>query len=123
MNPDAAVVFDKAMFPKAIHKEAHARPGSADHIGQGFLRDMWNQCFLFPRLAEFGYQQKNPRQTLFAGVEKLIDKIGLGAHTAGQQESHEQIGEGMLLVYRADHLLPLYLERRTSGDSRRSRQA
>jgi hypothetical protein len=33
VNPDATVVFDEAMLSKTVHKEAHARPGSADHMG------------------------------------------------------------------------------------------
>jgi hypothetical protein len=37
-------------------------------------------------LAKFRHQQQNPRQTLFAGVEQLIHKIGLDAHAAGQQK-------------------------------------
>jgi len=86
MNPDAAVVFNKAEVAKAIHEEADAGPGSSNHFCQGFLRDLWNQRFRFSRLAKFGQQQENSCQTLFAGVEKLIDKIGLGSHAAGQQK-------------------------------------
>jgi hypothetical protein len=83
MNPDATVVFNKAELAKAIHEEAHARPGGADHFGQSFLRDLRDQRFRFSRLAKLRQQQEDPRQTLFAGVEKLIDKIGLGSHATG----------------------------------------
>jgi hypothetical protein len=76
--------------------------------------------FRFTRLTKFGHQQENSRQTLFAGVEKLIDKIGLGSHTPGQQEFQEHFGEGMLLVHHADHLLPRYLERCTNDNGRGS---
>ena len=86
VNPDAAVVLNKAELAKAIHEEADAGPGGADHFRQGFLRDLRNQRFRFSRLAKFRHQQENSRQTLFAGVEKLIDKISLGSHTAGQQK-------------------------------------
>jgi hypothetical protein len=67
------------------------------------------KVFRFSRLTKFGQQQENPRQALFAGVEKLIDKIGLGSHAPGQQEFQVHFGEGMLLVHHADHLSPLYL--------------
>ena len=83
---DAAVVIDKAELAKAIHKEADPRPGSADHLCQGFLRDGRNGGFRSTRLAKFRHQQENPRQTLFTGVEQLIHKIGLDAHAAGQQK-------------------------------------
>jgi hypothetical protein len=47
------------------------------------LRDFRNQCFGLSRLADFGHQEGNSRQTLFTGIEKLIDKVSLGSHTAG----------------------------------------
>ena len=83
MNPDATVVFDKAVVAKAVHEEADAGPSGADHFRQGFLGDRWNQRFRFSRLTKLRQQQESSGQALFAGVEKLIDKIGLGSHTAG----------------------------------------
>jgi hypothetical protein len=65
MNPDAAVVFDKTELAKSIHKEAHTGAGGADHLRQSFLSDPGNVLFWFPRLAELGHQQQNPRQPLF----------------------------------------------------------
>ena len=56
MDPDAAVVFDKAELAKAIHEEADAGPGGADHLCQSFLRDRRNQVFRFSRLTKFGQQ-------------------------------------------------------------------
>ena len=86
MHLDAAVVADKTELAKAIHKEAHAGPGGADHIRQSFLSNRRNESFRYPGLAEFRHQEEDPRQSLFAGVEQLIDKVGLGSHAAGQQE-------------------------------------
>ena len=86
MNTDATVVFNKAELAKAIHEEADAGPGGSNHFCQRFLRDLWDQRFRFSRLAKFRQQQENSRQSLFAGVEKLIDKIGLGSHAPDQQE-------------------------------------
>jgi len=82
MNLNAAVVCNKAELAKAVHEKADAGPGCADHLRQGFLRDLRNQCFWFTWLAKLRQQQKNPRQTLFAGVEQMIDKVGLGSHAA-----------------------------------------
>src|SRR5580704_540625 len=56
MNLDAAVVLNKAEFAKAIHEEADAGPSGADHLCQGFLRDLRNQSFWFTRLAKFRQQ-------------------------------------------------------------------
>jgi hypothetical protein len=64
-------------------KKANAGSSRPDHLRQCFLRDFRNQCFGLSRLAEFGHQKKNSRQTLFTGIEKLIDKVSLGSHTAG----------------------------------------
>jgi hypothetical protein len=83
---DAAVVTDKTELAKAVHKEADMRPSGANHIRKRFLRNGRNEGFPFAGLAEFRHQQENPRQAFFAGVEKLVDEVGLGSHAAGQQE-------------------------------------
>ena len=80
---NAPVVFDKAECTEAVHEKAYARTGRSDHLRQGFLRDCWDQRFGFSRLVKLRQQQQDPRQTLFAGVKKLIDKIGLGSHASG----------------------------------------
>ena len=69
MNLDAPVVLNKAELAKAVHEETDAGPSGADHLRQGFLRDLRNQSFWFTRLTKLRQQQKNSRQTLFAGVE------------------------------------------------------
>ena len=83
---DPAVVFDEAELPKAIHKKTNARPGGPNHLCQSFLGDLRDHTFRFAGLPKFRHQEKNSRQTLFTGVEKLIDKVSLGSHTAGQQK-------------------------------------
>ena len=47
--------------------------------------------FPAPRLAELRHQEEKSRQTLLAGVEELVDKVGLGAHAALKQELQEEI--------------------------------
>ena len=111
MYLDTAVITDKTELAKAIHKEADAEPRGADHLRQSFLRDLRNQRFRFSRIAEFGNQQEDPRQTLFAGVEKLINKIGLDPHAADQEKLREEIGDRILLMHHAKHLSPLDFER------------
>src|ERR1017187_10244555 len=85
MDLNATVVFDKAEFAKAIHEEADTGTSGPDHLCQSLLRDGRDEAFVSTRLTKFRQQQENPGQTLFARVEKLINKIGLGSHTPGQQ--------------------------------------
>ena len=82
VNLDPSAVFDKPEFAKSIHEEAHAGAGGADHLRESLLRDFGNDSFRFARLAELSHQQQNPRQPLLAGVEELVDQIGLNAHTS-----------------------------------------
>src|ERR1035437_6088449 len=86
INPDAAVVFDEAELAEAIHEEADAGAGGADHLRQSFLRDGRNQMFWLIWFTEFRKNQKNSRQAPFAGVKKLVDKICLGSHTLDQKK-------------------------------------
>src|ERR1035441_5905400 len=89
VNLDVPVVLNKPEFAKAVHEETDAGASGADHLRQGLLRDLGNVLFSLAWLAEFRHQQKNPRQTLFTGIEKLIDQVGLNAHAAFQQELEE----------------------------------
>src|ERR1700733_13437406 len=113
MYLNAAVVFDEAEFAKAIHEEADPGPGGPDHLCQGFLGDLRDQAFRFAWHAELRHQEENPGQPLFAGVEKLVHQVSLGAHAASKEKLKEKIGERVLLVHHADHLRPLYFERST----------
>jgi hypothetical protein len=116
VDPDAAVVFDKAVLAKAIHEEADAGAGGADHLGEGLLGDLGNERFGFAWLAELRHQQQDAGKALLAGVEELVDEIGLGPHSAGEQELEEEVGEAMLLVHDADHLVAPDPERGAGGD-------
>ena len=107
MHADSAIVFDEAELAKAIHKEADARSGGADHFSEGFLRYLWNQGLLFTRLTEFCHQQQKSCQSLLRGIEKLIHKIRLGLKAPGKEKFKEQFGEGVLLMDHADQLRPL----------------
>src|SRR5580658_9643357 len=104
MYLDTAVVFDEAELAKAIHEETHAGPGGPNHFRQGLLGDLRDHAFRFAGLSKFCHQQKDSCQTLFTRVEKLVDQIGLGTHTAVEEKLKEQIGESMFLVQHANHL-------------------
>jgi len=110
-NIDVDLNLNEAELAKAIHKEVDPGSCGADHLRQGLLRDLGNQGFGLAGLAKFRHQKQNPGQTFFAGVEELIDKIGLNAHAARQQKLHEEVQEGMLFMHDANHLVSSNLER------------
>ncbi len=77
VNATIAVIFDKSQFFEAIHKEANSGSGCANHLRLNFLADLWNHCLGLAFFAKQGEQQQNPRQSLFAGIEKLIDQVSV----------------------------------------------
>ena len=85
MDTQTAVVLDEPELAELVHEKAYSRAGSTDHIGQGLLADFRYQRLRFPLLPEIGQQQKNPRQALFARIEKLIDKVFFNTNVARQQ--------------------------------------
>ncbi len=70
-----AVVIDKTQLPELVHEMADPRPGGAHHLRQVFLIDSGKDTLGAAFLAEMSQQQEDPRQTLLAGVEKLVDEI------------------------------------------------
>ena len=100
-------VIDKAMLSEPVHEVADTRPGSAYHFCQIVLTDSGKHRFGSAFLAEMRKQQENPGQTLFTGVEKLIDKIRFISNVAGKQLGDKDFGDGMLIVEQARQLLPL----------------
>ena len=116
MNADAAVVFDEAELTKAVHEEADARAGSADHFREGFLSDGRDEGFGLAGLAELGHEEECAGEAFFAGVEELVDEVGLGAHAAGEKEAKEEVGEGVVVVEGLDHFVAVDLECGASSD-------
>src|SRR5450631_2459490 len=121
MDTNSTVVFDKTEFSEAVHKEVHTRPGCPDHLRQSLLSNVWKKHFTLSWLIKSGHKEENSCQASLARIEMLIDEIGLRSNTPGEQECQEQVGEGMLLMDHADHLLPLYLEHNASRDGGCSR--
>src|SRR5579859_8005819 len=85
----SAVVLDESKLSKPIHEEVHARPRRPDHLRENFLTDLGNHVLRPAFLSEMREQQKDARQSLFAGVEKLIDEVGLDANVARQKKRDE----------------------------------
>ena len=89
MNLDSVSVVDKAELAEAVHEEADPGTGCPNHLSQGLLRNLGNILFGLAGFADLRHQEKNARQPLFAGVEELVNKTGLGAHAAFQQKFQE----------------------------------
>lgn len=121
MYVDATVVLDVTKHSEPIHEFAHTGPRGADHIGECFLRNGRNHRFGLAGLPKFSHKQQSSRQTFFAVVKELIDKIFLSAYSAKQDELDEEIGELMLFVKKANHLFPIQLQRCAVGDRNRCR--
>src|ERR1035437_4233190 len=73
MDLQTAVVVNESQFPEPVHEEAHPRAGRADHLGQSFLTDLGDNGFRNALLAEMSQQQQNPGESLFTGVEELVN--------------------------------------------------
>src|ERR1035441_5619382 len=116
MHPDAAVVFDKAVRSKLVHEVAYTGARGADHLGERLLADRRDERFGFAWLAKLRHQQQDAGQALLAGVEELIHQIGLDPHRAVEQKLEKEIGEAVLVMHDADHLVAVDLERGTRGD-------
>ena len=69
-------VMNESHFSKPIHEEADPGAGGPHHLRQGFLRDLRYPPLRSSLIAVPGQQQQYPRQSLFAGVEEVIDKVG-----------------------------------------------
>ena len=115
VNPDAAVVFDEAEFAETIHEEADAGARGADHCGQGLLRDRRDQGLGLAGFPELGHQEQNASEALLTGVEELVDQVSLGAETLGEDELEEEIGEVVLFVQDANHLVAFDLQSGAGG--------
>ncbi|OFW24229.1 MAG: hypothetical protein A3H27_15745 [Acidobacteria bacterium RIFCSPLOWO2_02_FULL_59_13] len=71
----AVFVINEAVILELIHEMTHPRPGCADHMCQGFLIDSGKHSLGPVSLAKMCQQQENPSQTLFAGVEELVNQV------------------------------------------------
>ena len=98
-----AIVIDESQLAKSVHEKTHARPRGADHLRQRFLADFRQDRFWHAFFAEIRQKEKGSSKPLLAGVEQLIDKVGLDTTVAGQQMGDKQFGEGRLRVNYADN--------------------
>jgi len=70
----AGVVVDETWFSEPVHEETDARSGGADHLCQGLLTDLGNYNLRHAVLPEVSEQQQNSSESLFAGIEELVNQ-------------------------------------------------
>src|ERR1700724_3483765 len=76
---EVAVVLDEPQFLELIHEEVDARARGTDHLRQRLLRDLRRHLLRLVLFAMARQQQQGAGQSLFAGVEELVDQVLLGA--------------------------------------------
>jgi hypothetical protein len=69
MNVQAVPVLEP------VHEKADPRPGRAYHLPERLLTDLGNYSLGNTFLTKMSKQEQNPSQSLFAGIEKLVDQI------------------------------------------------
>src|ERR1043165_9208691 len=109
----AARIMNKAEFPESVHKEAHTRTSRPDHLGKRFLADPGNHGFRDAFLSKVSEQEQHASQTLFARVEKLVNKILFVTYIPRQQVRHEHFRECGFTMKSVHHDLLLYSENLT----------
>ena len=100
----AAVVLDETQLPELVHEEIYAGSGSADHFREHFLRDFGKNPLEFVFLAIAREKQQRTRQTLFAGIEELIDQVLLDSDIPREHECDKAVGKLMFGVKDTNHL-------------------
>lgn len=119
----SACVMNESQFSKAVHKKADSGPSGADHFRQGLLADLRNYGFRYAFFAKLSEHEEDACQTLFAGIEQLVDQILFVAYIAGQQMGHEHIGKVVLAMEGFHHGLLLDDQQLTVGQSNRGSHA
>src|SRR6185437_13274870 len=109
-------VMNESHFSKTVHEEADPRAGGSHHLRQGFLTDLWKYTFLYPFFAKTRQHEKDAGQTLFAGIEQLVNQIFFVPDVPRQQVGDEHFGEGRFAVQRLHHGVLLNPKHGAIGD-------
>ncbi len=79
-------------------KKLTPRPGGSYHLPERLLTDLGYYNLGHTLLTKVSKQEQNQSQSLFAGIEKLVDQVLFVPDVSCQQIRYEQIGEHMLPV-------------------------
>jgi hypothetical protein len=101
----AAVVVDEAELAEFVHEEIYAGARGTYHFSQGFLRNFGQRFLRIAGGTITRQQQQSAREAFLAGIEELVDQIFFDADVARQHVSDETVGELVLFVEHANHLV------------------
>ena len=82
-------IVDEAELLELVHEKADPRPGGAYHLPECLLTDLGDYNLGHTLLTEVSKQEQNPSQSLFAGIEKLVDQIFFVSNISCQQIRYE----------------------------------
>ena len=85
LQPGPGAIVDEAQLLELVHEEADPRPGGAHHLSQRFLTNLRNYSLGYAFLTKMSKQEQNPSQSLFAGIEKLVDQVILIPNVSFEQ--------------------------------------
>ena len=91
MDLNLAVVFDEAQFPEFVHEKIDPGPRCANHLRQHLLRYFGKRFVRMARCAIAREQQQRTRQSLLAGVEKLVYQVLLDSDVSRKHISDEAV--------------------------------
>src|SRR6267154_2047480 len=123
VDVDLAVVLDEAQFPEFVHEKIDPGPRGANHLRQHLLRYFGKHLLRMASRAVVREQQQSARQPLLAGVEELVHQGLLDSSVSCQHVSDEAVGELVVLVENANHLVFLNDEHGGRCNRGRSRHA
>ena len=101
-------VVDESQALKFPHEEIDSRPRRADYFGQCPLRHRRDGRDRRVHLAVPCKQQERPGQSFLAVVEQLVGQVRLDPDVPRQQMRDEPIGQRVLAVQHAHHLILLH---------------
>ena len=101
----AAVVVNESHFSELIQKKADARACCAHHLRQSLLTQLRDYVVLPSVFSVTRQEQQDSSQSLFAGIEKLVNEVRFVSDISGQQMHHELVRKHVLPMKYVPHRL------------------
>src|SRR6266849_6079791 len=120
VDVDLAVVLDEPQFPEFVHEKIDPRPRCANHLRQHLLRYFGKHLLRLALRAIARQQEQRARQPLLARIEQLVDQVLFDSYVSRQHIRDEAVGELVLLVQHANHLV--FLNDQHGGSRNRGRR-
>ena len=105
VDMDFTVVFYETELPEFIHEKINPGPRCANHFREHLSRHLGKHLLRLAWRAIAREQQQGMRQPFLAGVEELIYKVRLDSNISRKHVGDEPVGELVLRVEHANHLV------------------